>query len=76
MVLKIGDKGDKVKELQELLGITVDGDFGPKTEKAVKEFQKDNGLSVVKAFTDERDKPSIFLSTTYGTIWIEESIII
>ena len=46
MVLKIGDKGDKVKELQELLGITVDGDFGPKTEKAVKEFQKDNGLIV------------------------------
>ena len=43
---------------------------------ALFDFQKDNGVSVVKAFTDERDKPSIFLSTTYGTIWIEESIII
>lgn len=40
------------------------------------DYQKDNGLSVVKAFLDEADKPSVFLSTTYGTIWIEESIII
>ncbi len=40
------------------------------------EYQKDNGLSIVKAFLDEADKPSVFLSTTFGTIWIEESIII
>ncbi len=40
------------------------------------DYQKDNGLSVVKAFLEETDKPSVFLSTTYGTIWIEESIII
>ena len=44
MILKIGDKGNKVKELQDLLNITQDGDFGPKTERAVKEFQKNNGL--------------------------------
>lgn len=39
-------------------------------------FQKDNGLSVIKAFVEESAKPSIFLSTSYGTIWIEESLII
>jgi len=40
------------------------------------DYQKDNGLSIVKAFLEKTDKPSVFLSTTYGTIWIEESIII
>ncbi len=40
------------------------------------DYQKDNGLSIVKAFLEETDKPSVFLSTTFGTIWIEESIII
>ncbi len=40
------------------------------------DYQKNNGLSVVKAFLEVTDKPTVFLSTTYGTIWIEESIII
>lgn len=42
--LKRGCKGDEVKTLQKLLGVTVDGDFGAKTEAAVKEFQKSKGL--------------------------------
>ena len=40
------------------------------------DYQKDNGKSVIKAFLDETDKPTVFLSTTFGTIWIEESIIL
>lgn len=44
MTLRKGDKGKKVEQLQRALGIVVDGDFGPKTEKAVKLFQKKNGL--------------------------------
>ena len=40
MILRKGDKGDSVKNLQNLLGIIIDGDFGPNTEKAVKKFQK------------------------------------
>ena len=40
MTLKLGSKGEAVKTLQEFLKITVDGDFGPKTELAVKEYQK------------------------------------
>jgi hypothetical protein len=44
MQLKLGSKGKYVEELQVILGITADGDFGPKTEKAVKDYQRDNDL--------------------------------
>jgi putative chitinase len=44
MLLKVGSKGDDVKKLQEKLGLTADGSFGPGTEKAVKEWQAKNGL--------------------------------
>ncbi len=45
-ILKRGLKGAPVKRLQEKLGITADGDFGPGTERAVREFQQANGLAV------------------------------
>lgn len=45
-ILKRGLKGAPVKRLQEKLGIAADGDFGPGTEKAVREFQSANGLAV------------------------------
>ena len=45
-ILKLGSKGDAVKKLQQLLNITVDGDFGPKTDKAIREFQAKNKLIV------------------------------
>ena len=44
MVLKKGSNGPEVEELQRLLGITVDGDFGPATELAVMKFQGQRGL--------------------------------
>jgi putative chitinase len=43
-MLKIGSQGELVKILQQKLGITADGNFGPGTEKAVKEWQTKNGL--------------------------------
>lgn len=46
LLLRKGDKGDAVQQLQRALGITPDGDFGPQTEKAVKLFQADHGLDV------------------------------
>jgi hypothetical protein len=52
--LKVGSKGKEVKNVQTLLGIKADGDFGPVTEKAVKAFQVSNKLSangVVDAIT-------------------------
>lgn len=33
-----------MKQLQEKLGVTADGDFGPMTEKSLKEWQTKNGL--------------------------------
>ena len=39
-----GDHNCTVALLQQKLGIYVDGDFGPKTEKAVLKFQKSHGL--------------------------------
>ena len=45
MVLKRGDEGEAVRQLQIKLGVEVVGKFGPKTEEAVKAFQKKNGLT-------------------------------
>jgi hypothetical protein len=46
VVLKRGDRGASVRELQSALGITADGVFGAQTERAVKGFQKRKGLTV------------------------------
>lgn len=45
-ILKRGLKGAPVKRLQAKLGIAADGDFGPGTEKAVRDFQASAGLAV------------------------------
>jgi peptidoglycan hydrolase-like protein with peptidoglycan-binding domain len=49
--LRLGSKGDEVKDLQELLNfhgysLKVDGMFGAGTETAVKDFQKKHNLKV------------------------------
>jgi putative chitinase len=44
MLLKNGSKGEDVKKLQEKLGLSADGAFGPGTESKVKEWQAANGL--------------------------------
>lgn len=43
-MLRKGDHGPSVKQLQKLLGVAEDGNFGPKTEGALKAFQRDHGL--------------------------------
>jgi peptidoglycan hydrolase-like protein with peptidoglycan-binding domain len=45
-VLKRGASGDYVRELQELLAIRVDGQFGAATEAAVIDFQRQNKLQM------------------------------
>ncbi len=45
VVLKKGSTGAPVRVLQELLGITVDGQYGSQTEAAVKAFQRKNKLT-------------------------------
>ena len=44
ITVRQGSRGDAVRQLQELLGITADGIFGPITKAAVKEYQSANGL--------------------------------
>jgi len=39
-----GSKGPLVKKMQEALGLSADGDFGPGTERALKAWQEDHGL--------------------------------
>ena len=45
MLLKKGDNNENVKLLQQKLGLEPIGNFGPKTEAAVKDFQSKNGLT-------------------------------
>lgn len=44
VILSIGSRGDTVKAMQEKLGISADGIFGPGTKRAVKAWQAANGL--------------------------------
>jgi hypothetical protein len=44
MILKLGSKDKLVEQVQKKVGVGVDGHFGPKTESAVKAWQKANGL--------------------------------
>lgn len=51
MLLRRGDRGSAVAELQGLLrrqgfSLVIDGEFGPQTERAVCEFQRSTGLVV------------------------------
>ena len=43
-VYKLGHKGEVISRIQSRLGIKETGIFGPKTESAVKDFQKKGGL--------------------------------
>jgi putative chitinase len=45
-VLKVGSRGDVVRDIQRKLGIPADGVFGPMTESAVRRFQAAQGLPV------------------------------
>ena len=44
MMIRKGSRGEEVKQLQRLLGITADGIFGNGTEAAVIAFQREHGL--------------------------------
>lgn len=44
MLLKTGSKGEAVRKLQERLGVSNTGNFGPVTEGKVKEWQTSKGL--------------------------------
>lgn len=45
-ILKKGLAGEPVKILQQKLGVPADGQFGAKTDEALRAYQKEHGLSV------------------------------
>jgi hypothetical protein len=45
VVVERGDRGQAVRKIQAALDVTVDGVFGPQTERAVKRFQRRHGLA-------------------------------
>ena len=78
MVLKKGSTGPEVEELQKILGIKVDGDFGPDTKLAVMKYQAQNGLTadgIVGPKTWSKMKSTkrygLVDQTTYG-YWITD----
>jgi putative chitinase len=66
MLLKIGSTGPDVIALQKALGLSADGDFGPGTEKAVKDFQSKNGLTA-DGFVGDATWSKIQATTTSST---------
>jgi N-acetylmuramoyl-L-alanine amidase len=72
--LKKGDRGPRVKEIQQrllkigfLLGPThADGNFGEKTEEAVKKFQKKHGIKPTGIVDEETYKRLIYESFSLG----------
>lgn len=44
-MLRKGDQGNSVRQLQQILGINADGAFGPGTDAAVRDFQHRKGLT-------------------------------
>src|ERR1700749_1899663 len=66
--VKLNDVGSVVSELQHLLGVTVDGEFGPETDAAVRAYQATHGLDVDGDVGDETwaallsGKPAVALS--------------
>lgn len=45
VILRRGSRGTEVKRMQEALKISADGVFGPGTERALKAWQRSNGLT-------------------------------
>lgn len=45
MTLRLGSTGSNVRAIQTFLNLTVDGNFGPRTEAAVRQWQGNNGLT-------------------------------
>lgn len=46
ILLRVGSRGEMVKNMQQCLGIDADGHFGAGTKKSVEEFQAQQGVAV------------------------------
>jgi len=75
MILKVGSEGADVKKLQEKLGVEAIGKFGPKTEAAVKAWQKTNGLKD-DGIVGDATWAKLFGETPKETQVIKEDVVI
>ena len=75
MLLKVGSKGEDVKQLQTKLGLTADGSFGPNTDKKVKEWQTANGLTA-DGIVGPGTWSKMFGATTQPSQVIKEDVVI
>jgi putative chitinase len=75
MILKVGSEGADVKKLQEKLGVETIGKFGPKTEAAVKAWQKTNGLKD-DGIVGDATWAKLFGETPKETQVIKEDVVI
>jgi len=75
MLLKVGSRGEDVKQLQTKLGLTADGSFGPNTEKKVKEWQLANGLTA-DGIVGPGTWSKMFGETTQPAQVIKEDVVI
>lgn len=66
MILKRGDNNENVKKLQAALGIEAIGNFGPKTEDALKAWQTKNGM-VADGIAGPKTLEKLGISTTITT---------
>ena len=52
--LAVGSRGEDVRAVQQVIGTTADGIFGPNTAKAVQVWQKSKGFGVTGSLTLEQ----------------------
>ena len=74
---KVGDEGLDVIEIQKILGLHPDGEFGPITDKAVRKFQRDNGL-YADGIVGKNTLKLLFPSTDLqeSSAWIEPYLLL
>jgi hypothetical protein len=74
MVLKLGSTGPMVISLQNYLCLTADGNFGPKTDAAVKAWQTKNGL-VADGIVGPKTWNAMGLATTDVTEKVQQTVV-
>ena len=63
--LKVGSRGESVKQLQRKLGVSADGIFGNQTANAVRNFQRSKGLTV-DGIAGKQTLSALGMATTGG----------